>query len=38
MIKTRFYELITGNKKQKDERSGEEIVADIVKRGGLKLK
>lgn len=38
MITSRFYNTINRQKKQKTkEKSGDEIVADIVKRAGLEL-
>lgn len=37
VIKARYYDMLNIDQKQKDERSGDEIVADIVTRAGLEL-
>ena len=37
MIKVRYYDMLMNTYKQKEEKSGNEIVADIVKRAGLEI-
>ena len=37
MIKVRYYDMVTNASKPKEEKSGDEIVADIVKRAGLEI-
>ena len=37
MIKERYHDIISKTEKQKETKSGEEIVADIVNRGGLEI-
>lgn len=36
-VKARFYDMVYGAKKQVNEKSGDEIVAEIVSRAGLEL-
>jgi len=37
MVQAKFYDIINPNKKKEPEKSGDEVVVDIVSRGGLEL-
>ena len=37
MIKVRYYDMVTNASKPKEQKNGNEIVADIVKRAGLEI-